>query len=452
MNITITNQRIIRFYEDNNLDFEKTNLLFLDMFEDLINSINPAMSNVSNNLLEQMNLLSKKMDIMELTTVNKINEFKKEYVEEVDKIFKINKSDNSNDIFSSLERNNETIISKILLTNNDNNKNIISSEIDKFNLSFKQELVNFSNKTITQTTIDNFLLNIQSNLNNISFLTEQRTDSKINDIRGLIEKNNASTSLLQNDMKEVLKKFQQVSKGKISENILHNILLKLYPSASIENFSNEHHKGDIHFQRFNKPKLILENKSHEGSSVPTSEVEKFIKDCKTNKLSGIMFSHYRGITHKENFEINIYGSSVLLYVSEVQYNEDIINTAIDIVEQLTNTLLTINNTNIEDDSKDDNTITIDNEVLQSINKEYMNYFNRKLKIVNKLDEFRDFFKKELDELELPNLNIFLKTNIPETNPEEIINTNNNCIHCGIYVKKSLKQHQRWCKNKLTIKI
>ena len=450
MNITITNPRIIRFYEDNNLDFEKTNLLFLDMFEDLINSMNPAMSNVSNNLLEQINLLSKKIDIIELTTVNKINEFKKEYSEEVSKIFKINKSDSTNDILSLLERNNETIVNKILLINTDTNKNVISSEIDKFNISFKQELLNLSNKTITQKTIDNFLLIIQSNLNNISFLTEQRTDIKINDIRCLIEKNTASTSLLQSDVQEVLKKFQQVSKGKISENILHNILLKLYPSACIENLTNSHHKGDIHFQRVNKPKIIIENKSHEGSSVPTSEVEKFIKDCKTNDLSGIMFSQHRGITHKSNFEINIYGSSVLLYVSEVQYNEGIITTAIDIVEQITSTLLTINTVNVTNDTDADNTIFIDNEILQSINKEYMNYFNRKLKIVNKLDEFRDFFKNELDELELPNLVIFLKTNIPEINLDESINNNNICIHCGICVKKSLKHHQRWCKHKITV--
>ena len=53
-NITITNKRIISFYENNNIDFEKMNLIFLDILENIFENINPTSSNISKYLFEQI--------------------------------------------------------------------------------------------------------------------------------------------------------------------------------------------------------------------------------------------------------------------------------------------------------------------------------------------------------------------------------------------------------------
>ena len=61
-NITITNKRIISFYENNNIDFEKMNLIFLDILENIFENINPTSSNISKYLFEQIDKISNKID------------------------------------------------------------------------------------------------------------------------------------------------------------------------------------------------------------------------------------------------------------------------------------------------------------------------------------------------------------------------------------------------------
>ena len=205
-------------------------------------------------------------------------------------------------------------------------------------------------------------------------------------------------------------------------------------NSSIENVSKINGAGDIHFQRTNtSPKIIIENKSHNSKNfVPLTDVKKFIKDCKINKMSGIMLSQYNAITHKKSFHIDIEDNLILLYIGEVKYNEEIIRTAINIVENLSCFI---------------------NDILQEINKEYTNYYKNKKSLIDTLDNFTNLFKKQIDEIQFPSIEKLIVENL-QSNENNIINNNNQikCIHCNEYIKKSLKQHLRWCKkaNETTI--
>ena len=455
-NITITNKRIISFYENNNIDFEKMNLIFLDILENIFENINPTSSNISKYLFEQIDKISNKIDNINLLSSIKMNEFKTEYLKDIKDIFVTNKTINNTDIINMLENNNKLLLSNIILENSNTNKCILTNEIEKYNLLFKEELHNLSKNIISQSTIDNFLLNIKTDLNNISFFSEQRTDNKINDIKSLLEKNTSNTEILQHDIKEVLKKFERVSKGEISENILENILINMYSNenSSIENVSKINGAGDIHFQRTNtSPKIIIENKSHNSKNfVPLTDVKKFIKDCKINKMSGIMLSQYNAITHKKSFHIDIEDNLILLYIGEVKYNEEIIRTAINIVENLSCFINDFLQKNLKNDEHETQ-IVINNDILQEINKEYTNYYKNKKSLIDTLDNFTNLFKKQIDEIQFPSIEKLIVENL-QSNENNIINNNNQikCIHCNEYIKKSLKQHLRWCKkaNETTI--
>ena len=109
-NITITNKRIISFYENNNIDFEKMNLIFLDILENIFENINPTSSNISKYLFEQIDKISNKIDNINLLSSIKMNEFKTEYLKDIKDIFVTNKTINNTDIINMLENNNKLLV------------------------------------------------------------------------------------------------------------------------------------------------------------------------------------------------------------------------------------------------------------------------------------------------------------------------------------------------------
>ena len=188
------------------------------------------------------------------------------------------------------------------------------------------------------------------------------TEKKMNEMKTIFTENNSSQKLLQNNVSEMLKKFEKGSgKGNISEHVTYNILLSLFPSAQIDHVGNEQKEtGDIILIRNNKPKILIENKDHDSKNVPKHEVEKFIRDCEIQNCSGIMLAQHKGITNKQNFEIQINNGNVLLYLHEVNFDVDKIKTAIEIVECFK---IKLDEVIVKEDG-----CIIEKEVLEDINK------------------------------------------------------------------------------------
>jgi len=149
-----------------------------------------------------------------------------------------------------------------------------------------------------------------------------------------------------------------------------------------------------------------------------------------------MISQNSGIALKNNFQIDIIdGVNVLLYLHNCEYNQDLIQCAIDVIDHLTLLLKDINN-------KSNNTCNISNEILTTINMEYTQFINKKLSLKNYINDCTKKMNAQISELELPTLSLLLKQKY-----STVIVTDLTCKHCEKYVginKKSLSVHYRNC--------
>jgi hypothetical protein len=94
--LTINNEKLWKFYKDHpNIDFETTNLLFMDVLEKFLQDANTSLTaNIASELVDQIKKLQSQIGLMAdnhlrvqtETALNfnyKLSEFKKDYIEEV---------------------------------------------------------------------------------------------------------------------------------------------------------------------------------------------------------------------------------------------------------------------------------------------------------------------------------------------------------------------------------
>ena len=211
--------------------------------------------------------------------------------------------------------------------------------------SLSEETIKLLSSSLDKKGVDDFLNNIQnvisqSNNSLITFVSSSETrvgnrigetDTKINELKDILRENNFSQ--LQKSVNDVLNKFDYgIGKGTMSEQLLYNLLIQHYTCAEIEYVADKKETGDILFTQKNRPKILIENKDHQSANVPKHEVDKFIRDCDIQNCCGIMLAQHRGISNKENFEIQINNGNIILYLHEVKFNIDKISMAIDVVE------------------------------------------------------------------------------------------------------------------------
>jgi len=120
----------------------------------------------------------------------------------------------------------------------------------------------------------------------------------------------------------------------------------------------------------------------------------------------------------------------------MNYDQEKLLLACDIIDNLTNKLNQLNNNN--------DGITISEKTLETINQQYQLFINKKQLMVNQLNEHNKKMINSLKELELTELNNILLTTF--------INTDNivKCEYCNVYTtnkdnKKAMANHIRSCK-------
>jgi hypothetical protein len=320
--LSTDNPKIIKFFNTHeSLDFEETILSFINIIEKLEDNINNNPSNQSiQNILSEIKSINQNVktiesDLSKQSSESQKNlsiqlaEFKKEYINDL----RLNLTSNVSDKIEPLIKEQLTILFQ-------RTESLIpkqNSDIeDKFKESIKsinQDAEKLLNSSINESSLNNFINQIElklatalsnsqnSILQNIS-QQEQRLDQKISDIQEKTNSQNSSAQSLNTSVTEVLKKLENSSaKGKISENIIVNILHSLYPTAQIDHVGQTKETGDIIISRKDKPKILVENKDW-GKNVVQEEVKKFIHDIETQNCSGIFLSQNYGIANKENFE------------------------------------------------------------------------------------------------------------------------------------------------------
>lgn len=462
--LAIRNKEVFEFYQNTNLDFEHVNVLFIDILKKLTLDLDSSLNNnLAAKLLEKFSLLDSKVENISASVTkyqndianifsSKLNEYRKDYMNDLKMILSSNNADCIAPLIretnSNLLDKTSLMINELIPKNQDKLSNDINLHLKLFQTSMVTETSKLMSSSLDKKTIEDFLKNVnqtmgqsQQTLSNLISSTESRiqsqlveTERKINDIKEISTLNNSSQSTLQANVTDILKKFENgSSKGSISENITYNILLSLFPCGQIEHVSDQKETGDIVLTRNNKPKILIENKDHDTKNVTRQEVEKFIRDCEIQNCCGIMLAQHRGISNKQNFELQVHHGNVLLYVHEANFDQDKIKTAIDIVE---NFKMKLDELNIDSNEE----CSVPKEILEDINKEFINYVSQKNNMTKLLKDFTEKMSLSLGDLKMPSLEKYLSTKFAFSS----VQTENICKYCEKHVAKSMSQHYRYC--------
>jgi hypothetical protein len=463
--LALKNKDVWEFYDKHkNLNFEEMNLILIDILAQLFESTNPSLNtNIATQLIDNMRTLqnqvsnvtdmfSKSQNDMSTHFSLKFMEFKKEYIDDMKMILSNNATDR---VGPMIKEYNDALLDKTRI--------MVSDLIPKGQASFTKEIENIIkslNSSITQDTnlllkssinkdtLDSFvtsledkfsktILGSQNIFNSLVTSSENRLESKLTEIRDISKSNNSSQSLLQNNINDLLKKMENSSsKGKISENILFNILLSIYPTAQIESVGTTKETGDIMLIRKDKPTILFENKNYE-KNVLQDEVKKFLRDVELQNCSGIMLAQHYGITNKENFEIEMNNNNVLVYLHKVEYDADKIKAAVDIIDHFKAT--------VDDTGRSiGETLSIDKDVLDDINKDYQMFVANKLSHIKTIKDCNQKLISQVEEFKMPNLEQYLSKLYASS-----CSKNDICEYCGYAAKntRALVAHYRGCSQK-----
>ena len=444
--LTCTSAKVWAFYKEHpEIDFEKMNIMFTDIIASIMQTTNPVNnSNITSQIMNgianiQAQLTNQQNEYGKLLFL-KLTEFKKEYIDDLKMILSSNIADK---IAPLIKESNGSILDKthLLLTelvpkNNENLSRQINENIRSFCSSITDEISKTSKidgEQLSQSSLDSFIKNIDAKFSNVIDSTRKMVDSNKDATLSQFSSISSSQIALQSEVKDVLKRMENSSsKGKMSENIVLNILRGLFPSAEVEYVGSQKESGDIMIHRKDRQRILVENKCYESRQVTSDQVKKFIHDVDIQNCSGLFLSQEGGIVNKDNFEINIHNRNVLLYIHNVNYDPEIIKIAIDIIDSFKSKLDEITLTDDYPISKD---------TLEEINKEYQVFVEQKLNQLKMVKEFSQKMIKNIEDLQLPCLEKMLSSRFGYITSGKFI-----CEKCNFIGKNplALSVHKRTC--------
>jgi len=490
--IIITDENIISFYrENNNLNFLSMNYILIDILKKLSINLNETLNNTMNyKIFELLNNFCRDFEVYKLETNRKDNEivnalceklniYKREYFEEIRNSFLNNQLTNMEKLNEKiniiLERNNELLISRTQSVINDiipRNHNILYLQVERIINQLSSDLYNKTKILIEsnnndekglieyfnnfETQFNNMITNIQQPILTYVKSSEDRTftyiksneDRIINNVELIKEKLNfqqGSQDKLSNELNEFLNKYKYNSstKGIISETQLYSILQNVFPSDEIIDCRSLTANCDFKINRLDsqKPTILFENKDY-NRNVTTDEVEKFIRDIKIQKHHGIFISQNSPITYKKNYQIDIINNLIMVYISNVNYCEEKIQIAVDIIDSLSQKILSLVDDNENEENNKNYSIIINKEDLDDLLKEYNNFYKQKTDLI---DFVKISNKQLIDKIEEVHFNSIKKILLKN----ELLNNENElkCKYCNFCGKNkaSLSVHISKCK-------
>lgn len=490
-NIIVTNTRIIDFYYKNNhIDFEKINLLYIDLLENIINTsidspsivnqimlslntqnkdlnnilsvINHSTENHKNELSNFKNIYSLSTDnikteidslksiVSNLTTfiTNKLYETKDNYIKELKDSLKNIDSNSIIHINSTIEKNNLLLVDKIMYILNDVIPKSHNKQYEDIIQVFKHDIFSTLDKiknpdytidkisSIVDSKYNNLIFNIQDNMNKYITLSEDRLTTNITQVKDISHKNSVIQDKINDELSSYLSKYKtSASKGAFSENLLFNIIEKAFPSAELTNTSGFTSMGDMVLKRKNCIPILFENKDY-SINVKKDEVDKFIKDVNKNEYNGIFISQHSGIVGREHFQIDIHNKNILIYIHSCDYDIDKINLAINTIDTLSDKLIDLDT--------DNQSISLD--MIKHINQDYQSFINHRDITINHL---KDNHKKTLElfsHLKLPSLEKYLSLHFADNKKNKLL-----CNSCNKYETdnlRSMARHMHSCKKNI----
>jgi hypothetical protein len=348
------------------------------------------------------------------------------------------------DSIKCLRSDNKTILSAAMVEVkrglNDDIRMILSNSVnEKLEPTLREKLK--EQQSILVANVSGRLEQVLENkITGLKETTNANRDIINTQISGLKATTNANREIInsQNDtLNSLLKRFENSSKkGKMSENLLNNVLAEVYPLAEIEDVGKTKETGDIMMLRKNKPKILVENKDWTRAIV-NAEVQKFVRDVEIQKCHGLFLSQNVGICSRDNYEINILeGNLVTVYIHNVNYDPEKIRVGVDIIDNISEILKEIDVLEINQSTE----YSISKELTQFINAEYQNYLAHKERTIKMAKDFVANLIKHEEEFNFSSLEKFLSSKC------NVQNNKYSCKYCGFIGKKSqsLSAHMRGC--------
>ncbi len=445
--LSTNNDKIINFYNQHTfLDFEQTNILFIDFISNILNN-SVSNSNDPNIILNMLQNINSKCNNLE-TSIKEVkshqDRFDSTLLDAVKlQIFSI-KDMYTNELEKYLQNNNNIQIKEIQSITDKHNQFLLdklNNEFgDKFNLNINDKINNLNSNIINdfknllannsnQQIINNFETSISSKYNDL-----QKSLFNMNsEILKHVDKYNYSNEFTM--IKTYFERQKHSSnKGVDGENKLEILLNSVFPSATIENTTGKGKSGDFIVYRENLCNILFENKDY-VNNIPPVEIEKFIRDIENVDMDGIFLSQSSGISRKDDFHIDIYNNNIIIYVHHVNYNIDKIKIAINMLDHLKNKLKHIDNS--------DNCHIADSTLFQ-INKEFRFFLQQRNSLLELVKKFNKDINKQIGQLELPELNYLLMNKYASSDVVPFL-----CTYCNSNFKnaKALAAHVKKCKAK-----
>jgi hypothetical protein len=470
--ITLNNEKIWRFFKERNptLHIEDCMSLFIDLIEKLTENMNTTLhSSMFTNLFENVKQLQTQLDGMSRMQTEqgaglsaKLAEFKRDYIEDVKMILSTNVSEKIAPLIreqnSILMDKTNILLNDVLPKSNDQLSKQLSGAIRDMQKTIVDDTHKyFSGSTVSPQSLQEFITTLETKLSTSLHMsqaqTEKRIDTSIREIKsssdanlGVIKElssaNQQITCALTQSVSEVLKKMENSSaKGKMSENILFNTLVSLFPCAQIDSVGTTKETGDIIITRKDRPRILVENKNWD-KNVVQEEVKKFLHDVEQQNCCGLFLAQNHGIANKEDFEINIHNGNVLVYIHQAKNDPDKIKVAISIIDHL--------KMRLEEMSCDNSTLNVDTickERLDNINQEYQAFVAQKLTMIRYVRDFQTKLCKMIEDVRLPSLEDHLSTRYATSSSKYM------CQFCETFQAKNqqaLSAHHRGCAKKKQI--
>ena len=477
--IETTNERICKFYENNpNIHFESVNLIFIDLFDELLQDLNSTMnisinsqilSNIHENT-QKINDLNVSIDSLKntilLTTehmTNRYTNIKNDYIEELNKIVQYNTFEK---IGPLLDKNNNLLIDKtqllmyeIIPKSQNQMYHEIQNTFQQFYKSITEDtklLLKHTDNQSIKDYINTFEMKSSIMLQNLhqpiyTFISASE-DRINNNIIHLKDNYTNNQNIQQKWMNDIIHIIQQQKSSNIlcsQQKQIQNVLNKIYSTAEIISlnhstmlFSKTTHNINNNslfiLKRQNKTNILIESIDIERN-INNDEIKQFIQTMEENNSHGVFLSQTSGFSSKPNYHIETYNKLIVIFVHNVNFEEDKIKTAVDVIDNLYLKLREFNHENIHE-------MTIDKNMLEEINKEYQYFIQQKEILTNLLKESQKKIYNQIEEFKFPSLDKYLSTkfSIP------IQKQGFKCDLCKIFNANNLKAlaaHKRGCYRK-----
>lgn len=500
MSITIKNSRIVNYYKANpSQNIERNNLFLIELIENIKDSIEKGINTNEtiqyldsfktlvdtnfrdlesqvreNNVANEIKALDAKIQLLnkdteQLTEIKTmVNSHKYSVTKEIETLMKSTENSNIINFGEIIDKKHELIVGKISYElskdSKDNSKTLsetLSNQLqERFN-DIKKE----TDKIINSDSSNNIKV-IESYFNKLNEafnLSEAKNEA---DRKNSIEQqqlvSKTQTDLLyekiSSSFRPSLEKLDQYidlqtttnssRKGNVSEGKLEIVLNKCFPNSTIENTSKTGQSGDFlikykssvienaHADSDGYISIMIENKNYKGN-VPEEEVKKFIDDVKTTNKHGIFLSQTSGIATKNNYDIDFEGKNVLLYLHNVQYDENTIISAVKLLEAI------LSKINLKNPGQN-----IPEEKIKAVRREITEFFDIKNGLIQDSNTIIDSIKRNLvaniERLKFPNLSAMVNVASSTKSGDHA------CEFCGLTfpTKQALGGHKKKHKDEM----